>query len=145
MNSNTFINKLRENRYLGSYFTETGLEQLKRYLITGFSTAFIETTLLWVFKNIVGLNVIYSNSIALTIVFWFNFLVNRFWSFKSKDHLGKQLIIYGVLFLFNLGASNLIMHVLTAMLGLHLLIAKLFAIGAVVSWNFVIYRKVIFK
>ncbi|MDF2523669.1 MAG: GtrA-like protein [Clostridiales bacterium] len=145
MGSNVLINKLRENKYLSNFLTDTALAQLKRYLITGFSTAGIEIGLLWIFKSLVHLDDIVANSIALTISFWFNFLVNRIWSFKSKDNLKRQLIIYCCLFLFNLGASDLIMYVLIRMLGLHFLIAKVFAIGAVVSWNFVLYKKVIFK
>lgn len=145
MNSSTLINKLRENRFLSNFLTDTALAQLKRYLITGFSTAGIEIGLLWGLKSLANLDAIVANSIALTLSFWFNFLVNRFWSFKSTDGLKRQLMIYGCLFLFNLGASDLIMYLLTRMLTLHYLLAKVFAIGAVVSWNFILYKKVIFK
>lgn len=119
--------------------------QLVRYLITGFSSAAIELSLLYIFRDIAKLSVIEANSIALTIVFWFNFLLNRHWSFKSKSSLKKQLLMYAVLFVFNLGASDLIMYVLVTLLGIQYLLAKVLAIGAVVSWNFILYKKVIYK
>jgi len=119
--------------------------QAVRYLITGFSSAAIEFALLFMFRDIFGLSVVISNSAALSIVFWFNFLVNRFWSFKSKMKLGRQLVMYLALFVFNLGASDLIMYILTDRLSMQYLLAKVFAIGAVVCWNFVIYKKVIYR
>lgn len=119
--------------------------QAIRYLITGFCSAAMEFTLLFVFKDIAGLSVIASNSAALSIVFWFNFLMNRFWSFKSRMKLSRQLAMYLALFVFNLGASDLIMYLLVDRLSMQYLLAKVFAIGAVVCWNFVLYKKVIYR
>lgn len=119
--------------------------QAVRYLVTGLSSAAIEFALLFVFKDVFGLSILASNSAALSIVFWFNFLVNRFWSFKSKMKLSRQLTMYLALFVFNLGASDLIMYLLTNQLSMQYLLAKVFAIGAVVCWNFVLYKKVIYK
>lgn len=119
--------------------------QAIRYVVTGLCSAAFEFALLFVFKDLAGLSVIVSNSAALSIVFWFNFLMNRYWSFKSKIKLSKQLAMYLVLFIFNLGASDLIMYLLVDRLSMQYLLAKVFAIGAVVCWNFVIYKKVIYK
>ena len=139
------LQKLKRNKLLSDMLEPEAFHQLVRYLITGFSSAAIELSLLYVFKDIVKFSVIEANSIALTIVFWFNFLMNRHWSFKSKSSLKKQLLMYAVLFVFNLGASDLIMYVLVTLLGIQYLLAKVLAIGAVVTWNFILYKKVIYK
>ncbi len=129
-----------------SYLPGNGsVGQMIRYLVTGFSSAAIEFTLLFIFRNFAGMSVIAANSAALTVVFWFNFLMNRLWTFRSKMKLSRQLPMYLALFVFNIGASDLIMYLLAERLELQYLIAKVFAIGAVVSWNFVLYRKVIYK
>ena len=141
----TAMDKLKKNEYLSRFLRPEFTGQVIRYLITGFSSAAIELTLLFVFRDLANLSIIVSNSIALTIVFWFNFLMNRIWSFKSTSNLKKQLAMYLVLFVFNLGASDVIMYLLTSKLSLQYLLAKVFAIGAVVTWNFVIYKKVIYK
>lgn len=139
------LDKLKKNKYLACLLTPESLGQIARYLITGFCSAAIEFSLLFVSKDFIGLSVILSNSIALTIVFWFNFFMNRIWSFKSRANLKKQLVMYLTLFAFNLGASDLIMYVLTDKLSLQYLIAKVFATAAVVTWNFILYKKVIYK
>lgn len=137
--------KLKKNKYISRFLTPDLLGQIYRYLVTGFCSAAMEFSLIFVFRDVAGLSVILSNSIALTIVFWFNFLMNRIWSFKSRANLKRQLAMYLVLFVFNLGASDLIMYALTAKLSLQYLLAKVFAIGAVVTWNFVLYKKVIYR
>lgn len=142
---NNILERIKRNKTISEFLTPAAISQMKRYLITGFSSAAIELSLLYILKDIVKLGIIEANSIALTIVFWFNFLMNRFFSFKSSSNIKKQLIMYGILFIFNLGASDLIMHVLTSMLNIQYLLAKVFAIGLVVSWNFVLYKKVIYK
>jgi putative flippase GtrA len=142
---NSIYTILSKNKYLSRFLTEELIGQVLRYLVTGFSSAAIEFSLLFLSRDVLGLSVLMSNSVALSIVFWFNFLMNRLWSFKSTASLKKQLPMYLVLFVFNLGASDLIMHLLTAELSMHYLLAKVFAIAAVVTWNFFLYRKVIYK
>ncbi len=145
MIGNIIMGKLRKTKYISQLLTPESMGQLYRYLVTGFSSAAIELTLLYIFKDIANFSIIVSNSIALSIVFWFNFIINRLWSFKSTANLKKQLIMYMILFVFNLGASDLIMHLLTTELSMQYLLAKVFAIGAVVTWNFLLYKKVIYK
>jgi putative flippase GtrA len=142
---NGIYSVLSRNKTLARFLSPELLGQAIRYLITGFSSAAIEFSLLILSKDIFSLSVVVSNSIALTIVFWFNYLMNRKWSFKSTTSLKKQLPMYLVLFIFNLGASDLVMYLLTSRLSLHYLLAKVFAIAAVMTWNFLLYRKVIYK
>ncbi|NJD01250.1 MAG: GtrA family protein [Ruminiclostridium sp.] len=145
MPQSKILERIKKNRMISEFLTPSSVSQIKRYLITGFSSAAIELTLLYILRDIMRLGIIEANSIALTIVFWFNFLMNRFFSFKSSGNIKKQIIMYGILFVFNLGASDLIMHLLTSSLHVQYLLAKVFAIGAVVSWNFILYKKVIYK
>ncbi len=142
---NNIYTVLNKNKFLARFLTPELIGQAIRYLITGFSSAAIEFSLLFLCKDIFSLSVVVSNTIALTIVFWFNYFMNRKWSFKSTTSLKKQLPMYLVLFIFNLGASDVIMYLLTSRLSLYYLLAKVFAIAAVMSWNFFLYRKVIYK
>lgn len=139
------FDRLLKNKIISDIMSPESLKQIKRYLITGFTSAALEITILFVLKDVLKLSVLLANTLALTIIFWFNFLMNRIYSFKSKSDIKKQLVMYGMLFAFNLAASDFIMYILTSLLYLQYLLAKVFAIGAVVSWNFVLYRKVIYK
>jgi putative flippase GtrA len=141
----SIIDNFKNSKLYSGLFSPEAFKQLVRYLITGISSAAIEFALLFVFKDLVGLTVIQANSAALSIVFWFNFLINRYWSFKSKSDIKRQLAMYAVLFIINLFASDFIMYILVSLLHFMYLVAKVFAIGAIVCWNFFLYRKVIYK
>jgi putative flippase GtrA len=138
------IGKLKNNRYVSEYMSYKALKQLLRYLIVGFSTVGLEFVNLRLFTEYIGLWYLASNTIAYIISFVFNFFLNRFWSFKSSGNIKRQLLIYGVLFIINLALSNLVMYLLTDILGIMYMISKIFSVGLVVSWNFIIYKKIIF-
>jgi len=91
------------------------------------------------------LNVFYANVISLTVAFWFSFLVNRKFSFRSKAPIFGQLGIYTPLFFFNLVATSIIVGYLVNDLAVLPVVAKIASIGCVVSWNFVFYKLAIFR
>ena len=53
--------------------------------------------------------------------------------------------MYLALFVINLFASNGMLYLLNSVFKVYYLVSKIFADALVVSWNFVIYKKVIFK
>ena len=126
-------------------FTKETLSQMLRYIVIGMISVFSEYIILFTLTHYFFVWHIISNSIALLIVFWINFLLNRYWSFKSNEKIWRQLGLYLCLFLFNLGASNVIMYFITDIFGINYLISKAFSTAAIVSWNFVLYKKVIYK
>ena len=140
----TIIARLKQHKFFSEFFTDTAQKQFKKNLVTGFTSFGLEYTI-FTLCNWVGLWYIYSNTIAYVIIFWFNFLMNRFWSFQSKDNLGRQLVLFGMLFAFNLGATNVLIYFLSDIIGIIPAISKIIVMGAVVSWNFIIYKKVIYR
>ncbi len=121
------------------------LGQFIRYLITGFSTFGIEYLIFYSMFVMMGVSELIANSVSIAIVFWFNYLVNRFWSFKSKEKITKQVMQYGVLFFVNIGVSNLFMYYASTLLGVSPLISKAIIMVFIVAWNFVLYKTVIYK
>jgi len=119
--------------------------QFKRYLITGFLSAALEYSVLFVLTDFIGLWHIFSNTIAIAASFCFNFLVNKYWSFKSKQNITKQMLQYGLLFAVNMCISNIIIYLLSDILRMHYLIPKLASTIIITLWNFIIYKKVIYK
>jgi putative flippase GtrA len=90
-------------------------------------------------------NVFYANAVSLTVAFWFTFLVNRLFSFRSKAPILGQLGIYTPLFFFNLAATSIIVGFLVTSMELLPVVAKTVSIGCTVSWNFLIYKFLIFR
>lgn len=121
-------------------------KQFLRYLVTGFTSFGIEYTLYALLYRFAGFHYILASAIVYVFVFWFIFLVNRFWSFESKGDIKKQLAQYGVLFFFNLFAANIgLMYLFSDVMGISPYISPVLKMGFVVMWNFVIYKKIIYK
>ncbi|MBN1412835.1 MAG: GtrA family protein [Spirochaetales bacterium] len=120
--------------------------QFIKYLVVGFSSAALEFSGLWFLVEMLKFKAVIANLIVYTVIFWFNYLLNRFWSFQSKDNFFKQVLMYGVLFAWNLYIINyLLFGWLVETIGWHYLITKVLMIGLIVTWNFIIYKKVIYR
>lgn len=139
------ISRIRKSRLFEDFFTPDTFFQFVRYIITGVLSFITEISLLFVLTEYAGLWYIFSNTIAYVVVFWLNFLLNKFWSFASRKDFRRQLKLYSMLFIFNLGATSALMYLLTDIAGLCYLISKVLVVGMVVTWNFFLYKKVIYK
>jgi len=131
-----FISKHLNNKVIG---------QATRYVLVGFSSVGLEFLILSICTELLGFWYIISNSIAYSVSFLFNFSLNRIWAFKSSANLKKQLFQYTILFLINFILSNIIMFSLTSYMLIPYMVSKVFATGAIVCWNFFIYRKIIYN
>lgn len=145
MKLEALLQKIKENRWVGKYINIGTFHQFRKYVTTGLMSFCLEMSILFVLTNYLKIWHIYSNTISVVIVFWFNFLLNRYWSFKSRGRLTRQLILYGILFFINIAASNGIMYLLTDIAGVHYLVSKIVSVGMIVVWNFLLYKKVIYK
>lgn len=94
------------------------------------------------------------NVIVYTVIFWLNFLLNRFFSFRSKSDFKRQLFLYGILFFFNLVVGNVLLFLrIRSLLVLLsgegswpvLYLPKILIMFFIISWNFILYKKVIYK
>ncbi|MGH8591677.1 MAG: GtrA family protein [Gammaproteobacteria bacterium] len=128
-----------------SLVSKTAAAQLLKYLTVGVLSAGLETTLFWWLFRQLHIAWVVANSLAIFITFWFNFSLNRLWSFQSRGLLARQLVLYVALFCFNLVMSNLIIYVLADKGRLDYIVAKLISIALIVAWNFVLYKTVIYR
>jgi putative flippase GtrA len=139
------IERLKTNKLLNEFFNEKTFQQLIKYIIVGMTSFITEWSLLYIFNKVLQVWYLYANSIAFVVVFWLNFLMNRIWAFQSRQNFKKQILLYGILFIINLNVSNAVMYWLHEIIGLDVMLAKVFAVGLVVSWNFILYKKVIYR
>lgn len=127
-------------------FSTTTLKQFLRYLVTGFTSFGIEYGLYVLLFNVLKVHYIIASILVYAFVFWFVFLVNRFWSFQSTGNIKKQLFQYLFLFAFNLIVSNVIlMYLFTDILGISPFISPILKMAFVVCWNFLIYKYIIYR
>lgn len=117
--------------------------QFSRYLIVGISSAAIEL-LMFSILRLLSLDLTLSNIIAVVMATLFNFFMNRGWSFSTKSKFNRSSILYLALFLLNLTFSTKAIKLMVG-LGFIELFAKLITMILITMWNFVLYRKVVFK
>lgn len=135
-------------------FTPDSLAQFVRYLFVGVFSFSIEYTLFIVLRSSLPIAELVVNILVYTIIFWVNFLLNKYFSFQSKTNFKRQLFLYGILFFFNLIVGNILLfsairHALVTISGEGswpvLYLPKILIMFFIISWNFILYRKVIYK
>lgn len=119
--------------------------QLIRFLISGGSAAALEyglfllMTAWWSGQGLVFVAQTVSFMAGMVV----SFGLNKYWSFQSTGHTGRQFVQYAGLAFLNIVLSNLVLSGLLA-LAVPALVAKLIVMAMVAAWNFVIFQRLIF-
>lgn len=118
---------------------------LTRYLFVGGTTFLLDFLLLYFLHG----NLLVDLSIATTLAYWisilYNFLLNRFWTFRAseradlKRHLSRYLLLLGFNYIFTLLFVGLVSQVM------YFAWAKILAVAIQICWTYVIYKKFIFS
>lgn len=120
------------------------IKQAASYLLVGGFSALIELVLFQGLYALTPIGIAAANLIAVLSSTVFNFTVNRSVTFKSAGSPVFSLILYLMLFAFNMTFSTLVIAWLVD-LGIHSIAAKIVTMACIMLWNFVLYRKVVFK
>ncbi|MBW7857392.1 MAG: GtrA family protein [Leptonema sp. (in: Bacteria)] len=93
----------------------------------------------------IGVSYIISNGIGYTAGFVNSFLMNRFWTFRSRGQIGRQLfwfvLIFGISYLFQLAA----LLIQTNLIGVPIWLAQLISMAVYTAVNFVLNKIVTFR
>ncbi len=119
---------------------------LFRYLIVGGTAFLTEYGSFYALYQAGHVQLYLANSISFCCGLIVSFIFNRAWTFNKRVFAHKthhQALMYAVLGLINLGMINALVGVLKH-LGVDPRIGKLIGQLTIVTWNFVIYRKIIF-
>lgn len=119
-----------------------------RYVIVGVGSLVVDYGLLIIGYHVIGLDLPVATTIAFVIGLLFNFTVNKLWAFQSRSKTVarsfREITLYGLLVVFNLLFTNIfIYYVYQAGIGPE--ISKIVTTALTTLWNFVIYKKVIFR
>lgn len=149
----TIKEKLMNHRLLKDFLNPETLGQFVRYFIVGIVGFALEYTLFIILRKALD-HELMVNILVFTVIFWFNFLLNKFFSFRSKKNFKKQLGYYCILFAINLVVGNVLLfsglrYLLVLWYGEGswpvLYLPKILIMFFIVSWNFVLYKKIIYK
>lgn len=85
-----------------------------------------------------------ANIIAVIVATACNFALNGTVTFKQSSNFLRSAVLYLLLFCVNTTFSTTVISIAVAG-GIPSLLAKIFTMGCIVVWNYVLYKKVIFR
>lgn len=127
-----------------SHERTSALHQMGRYLIVGLLSAGVEYASFAVMLELLSVDISFSSPASLLISTVFNFILSSTWSFKGSSNIARSALLYCLLLAFNMAFSSFGGSMLVS-IGVPGLFAKLVTMACVVLWNFVLYRKVVFR
>lgn len=110
-----------------------------KFGIVGFTGVFIDFGFTYICKEWFKIQKYVANAIGFTIAASSNYYLNRIWTFNS--HNPEIAVEFGRFFfisLIGLLLSTLVIYLLVSKVKINFYFSKLFAIGVVTIWNFVI-------
>ncbi len=117
-----------------------------RFLVSGGSAAALEYLVFFALNDELGETHLHlSQSLSFGCGFVLSFFLARSWVFRSGGSWFVELGKYLCLATINLAFGNLLISLLTRVVGLDPLLAKFFVMAAVAVWNYVIASKLIFR
>ncbi len=119
--------------------TETRLRRAIRFGVVGLSGTLVNTVVLYLLVDRLGLNHLAAAVVATEVAILSNFLLNDRWTFRGVGPARpwhEWALAYNSVALVGLLVSVSVLAGLTYVGGLHYLVANLVAIGAATAWNF---------
>lgn len=114
------------------------------YLLVGGLSALIDLGGFQLLYTFLHCPLAVSSVTSIVVSTAFNFLMNRNATFKSTSNPVRSLLLYLVLLCANTVFTTVCISLLVQV-GIHSALAKVFTMVCTTAWNFVLYRKVIFK
>ncbi|MCZ4225172.1 GtrA family protein [Pedobacter rhodius] len=109
-----------------------------KFGLTGLLGMAIDFGATWLCKEKIKINKYVSNAIGFSLAVTNNYLINRVWTFQSKnEHWGAEFIKFLAVSLFGLALNTAIIYFFHHRKnGVNFYVAKFFAIILVFIWNF---------
>jgi len=108
-----------------------------KFALVGFSGLLVDFSITWLTKEKWRFNKYLSNSLGFSIAASTNYILNRTWTFHSKDpQLVVQYTKFYIISLIGLALNNLVIYLLHGKMNLNFYASKLIAILIVTAWNF---------
>ena len=127
-----------------SYFWSVR-HQFTKYLIVGISGVFLDLATLIFFKEFFGFNATVAVVCNQILMLTYNFLLNKYWSFKNKEIPQKQIVRYLILAGFNYFFSVGVMYLFNHLVNYDYRLVRIATIAVMVLWNFFLYKYWVYR
>lgn len=127
--------------------------QKTRFIAVGGINTLLDFGILFLLKSF-GLPAISANIISTSAAFCFSFFANKKYTFKTDStNIRREIVLFVIVTLFGLWVlQTIVIKCMSYLLSgfdipenITLLIAKLFATVVSLTWNYVLYSRVVFK
>lgn len=111
--------------------------QFIKFSVVGTSGLFIDFGITFLFKEKFSFNKYIANSIGFSFAVISNYFLNKYWTFQDLDpEIFSQAGKFVLIALIGLIINNQVIYLFTLNKRWNFYVAKVFAIGIVVLWNF---------
>ena len=119
--------------------------QFTKYFIVGISGVFLDLATLIFFKEFFGFNATVAVVCNQILMLTYNFILNKYWSFKNKEIPHKQIVRYLILAGFNYLFSVGMMYSFNHLINYDYRLVRIATIAVMVLWNFFLYKYWVYK
>lgn len=133
-----FIQRLKE-------FLRNNWKYLYKYVGSGAIGVGIDYAVLFMLTEWAGLYYLVSVTFSYFCGFFVNFFLNKYWTFQKKENTSIQMVKYALLAGFNYLLTLSLMYLFTSILGINYLISRGIGLVLVTCWNFLLYKKVVYR
>lgn len=115
----------------------TFLAKFLKFGVVGASGLIVDFGFTILCKEVLKIQKYVSNAIGFTLASTSNYILNRIWTFESKNPaIGIEFSEFFLISLIGLGLNTLILYILVSKYNQKFYISKAFAIAIVTLWNF---------
>lgn len=125
-------------------------KQLVKFGMSGGATVAADYLTFALTYKVLGFDLFFATALSLLAGFVVSFTLNRQWVFNAKSadaekRAIEQLVLYAALFVFNTITAFLFLEMAKREWGLNPLLGKPITMVFITAWNFLIYKKFIFR
>lgn len=115
-----------------------------RYLVVGGSTFLIDFSLLYTLYGNIHTTITFATSAAYWVSIVYNFTLNRYWTFdtREKENLKRHITTYMFLLVGNYFFTVIFVAIFSSFM--YFIVAKILAVAIQMTWTYVIYKNFIF-
>lgn len=129
------------------YFFCEKRKSFLKFFCTGVFISILDIFFLFVFHDLLFLNIIYSTSLAFLLSFLLSFFLQKKWTFRefNQQKTRKQLSLYLLNAFLGLNLNGSLMHLLVRRFAWWYIFSQLFVNVIIGLYNFIVYKYLIFK
>jgi putative flippase GtrA len=122
---------------MSEFFTRAFLLKFLKFGFVGVTGMAVDFGVTYACKEWLKIQKYIANSIGFTLAASWNYVFNRIWTFHSSDpNIAREYTSFLIVSLIGLAINNFILWLIITRLKLNFYLAKLFAIGVTLIWNF---------